>query len=113
LHTYLPVTVIVLTFLYDITLALGFPRPIRNALEWLSAPFRNFLTLEDLDEAKAATKNRILQPQWKHSIFVALPLLQAVLDVSLSAFHASQDKHAGAMRHLLLAISWVNEVHIC
>ena len=107
LHTYFPVAVIALAFLYDITLALGLPRPIRNVLEWLATPFRNFLTLEDLDEASTATKNRIVQPQWKLSIFVALPLLQAILNVSISAFHASQDKHADAMRHLLLAISWV------
>ena len=108
LHTYLPLTIIAFTLLYDVTISVGAPRPIRNALEWISTPFRNFLRIEDLDETNVATKTRITLQPWKLKLFVALPLLQFLLNVSLLAYLMVQDKHADAMRHLLLTTSWVN-----
>ena len=106
LHTYLPTAVIALTLLYDTTLAFGVPKNLRDVLDYLATPFRNFLKIEDLDEA-FATKTRIRQPQWKLNILVALPLVQALLDITLLTYLMAQERHADAMRHLLLALSWV------
>ncbi|KAF8167359.1 pleiotropic drug resistance ABC transporter [Crassisporium funariophilum] len=48
LNTLLPAAIILTAVSYDIVTSIPYPKTLRAVFHWLSAPFKNFLTLEDL-----------------------------------------------------------------
>jgi len=66
LNTLLPGSIIFAAFILDILWTLPWPAPFQFAWKWISSPFRNFLTIDDLLEpvdrspSDAKFKNRCL-----------------------------------------------------
>lgn len=73
----------------------------------LTSPFRNFLHLEDLEEADPL-KPRTRPPPWKTRVLAALPLLEAIGHVSAFAYDESLSKHDDGARAVAVGVGWVS-----
>ena len=108
-----------LTVAAHLAVAIRFPRPLRRFGRWLRAPFRNFLTLEDLD----GPFELALTPTLNSRLLLTLSLLQCGIGLA-AAVHkfVSTEIEQGAFTVPGLLpgvafISWVSgspiSVNIC
>ena len=108
----LPAGLITLTILYDVASAITWPVWIARVYACVTAPFRNFLYLEDLDEATPdVLKQRVSTPQWKLRALVGLSLAEALLSVAWSCHGGFHDKGAVHQNGIALALAWVSPDH--
>lgn len=103
----LPASIIVLSICYDILYSVRFPTPVIKAYGWLTFPFRNFLHLEDLEEASETTLDT---PRWKMKTMVLLSLFEAVvLLTKLGVDHIHSDLQAGRrLNDMIMIFLWVS-----
>lgn len=88
---------------------------INKAISALSAPFHQFLNLEDLDEFDASCSESYANavPQWMPRSVRALALLQIVVWVALGAsmYESTPDIDSAEVACALLAVlAWVNHL---
>jgi hypothetical protein len=104
LSVVVPVCVIAISILADVIAALPIPKPLRDLHRRLAAPFRNFLTLQDLSEPPggivdvSASKTRIL------AVSACLASLSSLVYSVLQLF---SDHRESAFRAGIISITWV------
>ncbi|KAJ3575801.1 hypothetical protein NP233_g845 [Leucocoprinus birnbaumii] len=98
-----PVCVILISILGEVFAALPIPKALRDFYRWLTSPFRNFLTLQDLSEPPgpavdvSPSKTRILTVSASFASFSSLVCL---------IFQLSFNRRASAFRAGVLSVTW-------
>lgn len=110
LNNLLPVIIISAAFALDLVSAIPHPRPLRALWSWISAPYSNFLTLDDL----------ILEPvdrtpqfsQLKTRILAGLSCLAFVGWVGCLMYSVYMNDQDCLIRSLVYSVSWVSCYYI-
>ena len=105
-----PSALIVLTIFYDITSAIRFPAWLKRVYEWLVSPFRNFLSLEDLEEATPSVlKQKAVTKPTKLNSLICLSFMQAVLAVAWTFVAVHNDESRWKLTNIALVLAWVSQ----
>lgn len=105
-----PSCLVALTFLHDIASTVHSPETLSKAYVWLTAPFRNFLYLEDLDEATPEVlKRKAVTPAWKINTLTGLSCVQALLSLLRAFLTPPHDGGKDGLWDLALTLAWVGQ----
>lgn len=103
LGTWIPACVGLLTVLYDLLSGVHYPRFVQGVFRTLTAPFRNFLTLHDLEDIG----DPIPQPVWKCRILALLSLVQSFAWLSVLLYAQVVNTPNLAIQSLVGFLTWV------
>lgn len=105
LSVFLPGIFIILTAIYDFLSAFSnsYPKAIRTVLSSIASPFRNFLTLEDLEDIDSP----LPRPIWKTRALVSLALVNAVGWLAYFAYAAMKMELAPLLEAVIASAAWV------
>lgn len=105
LSVLLPGIVIILTALYDFLFAFSnsYPKFIRTVLSSIASPFRNFLTLEDLEDIDIPLPH----PRWKTRTLVSLALVNAIGWLAYLAYMTMMMELAPVLEAAIAFATWV------
>ncbi|TFY64349.1 hypothetical protein EVJ58_g2686 [Rhodofomes roseus] len=105
--TFLPGCAGLLLLLHDLLSSIRFHRSIRTAFRRLASPFRDFLTLEDLEEQP----HPVAPPEaWKARVLVLGSALESVAWVCVLAYGAVGEDKGLSMQAAVAAITWLYAV---
>lgn len=99
----LPAFITLLTLLYDALTALSLPKALIAALSTLSAPFENFLTV---DELKDVDETR-LPPVWKIRALTSLALINSAGWLTFLAYVFTLRDNELTIQALVAVLAWV------
>ncbi|KAJ3517873.1 hypothetical protein NLJ89_g222 [Agrocybe chaxingu] len=100
---FLPPTIIFAAVFLDLASSLPYPKICQAIWRWSTAPFRNFLTLDDLLEPVDKTP---IQYKHKTSTLIGLALLALVGWVGCMTYGISTNDRQYAIRALVFSICW-------
>jgi hypothetical protein len=109
----LPACLTAYTVLYDIAISTTFPWWISRPYRRLTSPFRNFIHLEDLEEATPDVLKHKSAPPWKSRSLIALSFVQVLVSLIrlfYNEFSGNLDHYLG---HILPVLCWVRIPHLC
>ena len=101
----LPGAIIFVALLHDLVSSIPQPTFVRAVFRWLSSPFRNFLTLEDLPEPVDLSPKCL---KAKNRLLVGLASILLVCWMSCLVFRVYMDDHVSAMKPMVQSVSWVS-----
>jgi hypothetical protein len=106
----LPGAIIFAVLLHDLASSISQPKFVRAVCRWLSSPFRNFLTLEDLTEPVDLTPRC---PEVKNRFLVGLASILFVSWMGCLVFRVNVDDHVYVVKSLAMvqSISWVSPLY--
>ena len=108
-NTLLPGCVCLLLLLYDVSASVRWPPVVRRALRTLAAPFRDFLTLEDLEEQS----HRVEPPStWKARVLVLGSALEAVVWIGVLTYSVLVGDQGLSLHAAATATTWVRGVDL-
>lgn len=110
LNVSLPLGIIFLSLFIDLVRSVPIPNPLRAAYRFLSAPFRNFLALDDLLEPVDRTPKSC---KTENKSLVVLAGIQFLGWTSSLAYAVTTENHPLVIQSLLYTISWVCVAHCC
>lgn len=102
---HLPGAIIVAALLYDLASSIYPPKFVRAAFRWLSSPFKNFLTLEDLLEPVDLTPRC---PKVQNRFLVGLASILFVSWMGCLVFGVYVDDRVYAVKSMVQSVSWVS-----
>ena len=104
----LPGTIIFSAFLYDLASSISQPKFVRAIFRWLSSPFRNFLTLEDLSEPVDLTPRF---SKVRNRFLVGLASILFVSWMGCLVFRVYMDDHVYAVKSMVQSVCWVSSLY--
>jgi hypothetical protein len=105
LDSVLPAIIIITALLLDLVSAVPYPRPLRSLWRWISSPFRNFLTLDDLllEPVDRTPENT----DGKARVLVRLSGLAFVGWAACLMYSAYMGDGESLVKSLVYSVSWV------
>lgn len=103
--SHLPGAIIFAALLHDLAYSIYKPKSVRTLFRWLSSPFRNFLTLEDLPEPVDLIPRR---SKVKNRFLVGMASILFVSWMGCLAFRVYMDDHVYLVKSMIQSISWVS-----
>ena len=101
----LPGAIIFVALLHNLASSISQPKFVRAVFRWLSSPFRDFLTLEDLSEPVDLTPR---YSKGKNRFLVGLASISFVSWLGCVVFKIYVDDHVYAMKAMVQSLSWVS-----
>ena len=105
---YMPGVIIFVVLLHDLASSVSQPKFVRACFRWLSSPFRNFLTLEDLSEPVDLTPRC---PKMKNRFLVGLASILFVSWTGCLVFRVYIDDHVYVVKSMVQSVSWVSSLY--
>ena len=105
----LPGAIILASLLLDLASSISQPKIVRAVFRWLSSPFRNFLTLEDLSEPVDLTPRC---PKVKNRFLVGLASILFICWTGWLVFRLYIDDHVYAVKLTVQSVSWVSPLYV-
>ena len=99
----LPGAIIFAVLLHDLASSISQPKFVRTVCRWLSSPFRNFLSLEDLSEPVDLTPRC---PKVKNRVLVGLASILFVSWTGCLVFRVNMKSLA-----MVQSVSWVSPLY--
>ena len=94
--------------MHDFVSSISQPKIVRAVSRWLSSPFRNFLTLEDLSEPVDLTPR---YSKLKNRFLVGLASILFVSWTGCLVFRIIRDDHVYAVKSMVQSVSWVSSLY--
>jgi hypothetical protein len=104
----LPGVIIFVALLHDLVSSVSLPKFVRAVFRWLSSPFRNFLTLEDLLDPVDLT---LRYSKAKNRFLVGLASILFVSWMGYLIFSVYLDNHGNAVKPMIQSVSWVSSLN--
>ena len=105
----LPGVIIIAVLLHDLASSISQPKYVQAVFRWLSSPFRNSLTLEDLSEPIDLTPRCT---KVKNRFLVGLASILFVSWTGCLVFRVvCIDDHAHAVKSMVQSVSWVSSLY--
>jgi hypothetical protein len=108
LSLWLPVSLLTLLILYDCLRYVGLPSPLQRVLRVVSSPFKNFLTVDDLEEPPKRTRKI---PAWKNRALVALAISEAAAWLAYGLYVAVSEWSLAIHTCAVSFLVWVRANH--
>lgn len=104
LGTLLPATIIVVTLVYDVLSSIRLPKPLRNILRALGTPFRDFLTLEDLEDPVDYNLSR---SAWRERALVTLAISESAGWLGYFVYTVTLTDSVLSTEAVVACVAWV------
>ena len=105
---WIPGAIIFTALLHDLASSISQPKIVRAVFRWLSFPFRNFLTLDDLSEPVDLTPRC---PKVTNRFLVGLASILFVSWMGCLVFGVYIDDKIYAMKSMVQSVSWVSPLY--
>lgn len=109
INTLLPGCVCLLLLLCDVFSSVCWPSVVRRAVLTLASPFRDFLTVEDLEE-----QPRHVEPPstWKARVLVLGSALEAVVWIGVLTYSVLVGDQGLSLQATVMVATWVRRVYL-
>ena len=104
-----PASAGLLALVSDLLASIPCPKLLVRPARTLTSPFRNFLTLEDLDDT---TERPVLVPTWKARAAAVLSALECAAWTAVFAYALSVDNTPLATQAAVAVLTWVGAVSV-
>lgn len=103
--TLIPAAIIAVAFLLSISSTVPIPRRVLRLWGWLTAPFHNFLTIDDLWEPVDRTPRRT---EVASRILVGIAAVEFVAWTTCLGYTKYMDDLGGTAKSLVFSLAWVS-----
>lgn len=106
----LPGAIIFAVLLHDFVSSIYHPKFVQAVFRWLSSPFRNFLTLEDLQISEPVDLIPKC-PRVKNRFLIGLASISFVSWLGCLVFGVYVDDQVYAVKSMVQSVSWVSPLY--